>query len=80
MLPDLKCLLPTSVYDDDSLFDAIMAGVASYVLKEFLVRTSIQCVRRRRPPVTSPSAGHRVCSTALQSTEDDAARRVAGSS
>jgi two-component system, NarL family, response regulator DevR len=34
MLPALRCLMLTSFNDDETLFDAVMAGASGYVLKE----------------------------------------------
>jgi DNA-binding NarL/FixJ family response regulator len=44
-LPELACLMLTSVSDDEALFDAIMAGAAGYVLKEIRGSDLIGAVR-----------------------------------
>ena len=44
-MPDVACLMLTSFEEDQSLFDAVMAGTAGYVLKEIHGTDLIGAVR-----------------------------------
>ena len=44
-LPEVACLMLTSFGDDEALFDAIMAGVAGYVLKQIRGTDLVGAVR-----------------------------------
>jgi two-component system, NarL family, response regulator DevR len=44
-MPQVACLMQTSFGDDDTLFDAIMAGAAGYVLKEIRGTDLVGAVR-----------------------------------
>ena len=43
--PGIKCLMLTSYSDDEALFDAIMAGVSGYVLKDIRGLDLVSAVR-----------------------------------
>ena len=45
-LPDAHCLMLTSFADDQSLFEAIMAGAAGYVLKQIRADDLVNAIRR----------------------------------
>ncbi len=44
-VPDVACLMLTSVDDDEALFNAIMAGAAGYVLKDISGTNLVSAVR-----------------------------------
>ena len=44
-VPEVACLMLTSVDDDEALFNAIMAGAAGYVLKDISVSNLVGAVR-----------------------------------
>jgi DNA-binding NarL/FixJ family response regulator len=44
-MPDVACLMLTSFEEDQSLFDAVMAGAAGYVLKQIHGTDLIDAVR-----------------------------------
>jgi two-component system, NarL family, response regulator DevR len=44
-MPQVACLIQTSFGDDDTLFDAIMAGTAGYVLKQIRGTDLVGAVR-----------------------------------
>jgi two-component system response regulator DevR len=46
MLPDLACLMLTSVDDDEALLEAIVAGASGYVLKQVRGTDIVDAVRR----------------------------------
>ncbi len=45
-MPDLRCLMLTSVADDDALFSAVLAGASGYLLKQIRGPELVTAVRR----------------------------------
>ncbi len=73
--PEIACLILTSYDDDETLFSAIMAGAAGYVLKEIRGTDLVGAIRTvaSGQSLLAPSAIHRVLARLREGPKEDSA-------